>query len=122
MAEDDEITAEMYTLGLERRGWSVAWARDGAEAIRIATLERPAAILLDIHLPRINGLSVLKALQVDAKSASTPVLVLTNLSVADAEALEARRLGARAILEKTATPPALLDQILRLNLSASLEI
>jgi two-component system response regulator len=58
-------------------------ARDGAEALELLLSSnghsvRPAVILLDLHLPKVDGLTVLKRLREDPRTSNTPVVVLTS--------------------------------------------
>jgi len=84
---------------LARAGYTVRAATDGEEAIALARKEMPDLILLDLLLPKVTGLAVLKALKSEAKTAAIPVVVLSGLSQRNAERLQAD--GAFAFLEKS---------------------
>ena len=66
------------TLG--KAGYEVICAEDGEEALRRARDERPDLILLDLLLPRISGLEVLRRLKRGAETADIPVVVVSGLS------------------------------------------
>lgn len=75
LVEDDPLLGDGLRAGLELEGYGVDWARDG-EAARLALLaEDYDACVLDLGLPRRDGLSVLKELR--ARGKATPVLILT---------------------------------------------
>lgn len=60
-----------------RKGWQAVVASNGEEGLRMAKKEKPDMILLDIVMPVMDGLTMLKKLR---KTSDTPVLILTNLS------------------------------------------
>lgn len=72
--EDDAIIAEETKRALEAEGFAVEHTARGAEALSLAELAKPELIILDLGLPDVDGVSVLKSLR---KKCNTPVLVLT---------------------------------------------
>ncbi len=75
LAEDDPLLRDALRVGLAQRGWQVDWVRDGLAAERELRAEPYAAAVLDLGLPRQDGLEVLAALR--REQCTTPVLVLT---------------------------------------------
>jgi DNA-binding response OmpR family regulator len=75
LVEDDEMIGNSLTQALGRAGWSVDWVRDGEPARTVLLDGGYACVLLDLGLPRLDGLSLLRQLR--AKGELTPVLVLT---------------------------------------------
>ena len=75
LAEDDAMIGEAVQQGLRRQGFAVDWVRDGAAAERALASEPYDACLLDLGLPRKQGLDVLRTLR--AGGSSLPVVVLT---------------------------------------------
>src|SRR5262245_8200440 len=70
-------------------GMNVLTASSGCEGLRVAELERPDCILLDVMLPDIDGLATLESLQNNAKTASIPVIFITGEGVTvDTDELE----------------------------------
>ena len=109
LIEDDISIATMYRLQLEADGYSVEHAADGASGLHLAQQSPPGLVLLDVRLPRLGGLDVLRAMAADPRLAMLPVIVLSNYS--DQEMVkEGIRLGARAYLVKSQTTP---DQLSR---------
>lgn len=78
VADDFDDLRSMVRLCLERRGWDVREAIDGAEALAACQAEPPDLILLDVNMPRLDGWEVLAALQADSQLCQVPVIMLTN--------------------------------------------
>lgn len=77
---DDDITLhEMYAERLKAEGYTVVSAYDGEEAIDKAYQETPDIMLLDIMMPKINSIDVMKKLREDEKTADIPIILLTAL-------------------------------------------
>lgn len=74
LVEGDESIIEVITLGLSYEGADVQVARDGIEAVRMHSEVAPDITVLDIMLPRLDGLSVLKRIKAQG---DTPVILLT---------------------------------------------
>lgn len=100
IVEDDVALLNVLAEKFEREEMAVLKAEDGEEGLATALKERPDLILLDILMPKINGLEMLKNLRRDQWGASVPVLILTNLT--DAEKIgEAIKRGAYEFLIKS---------------------
>jgi DNA-binding response OmpR family regulator len=76
LVEDDALLGEGLQAGLRRAGFAVEWLQDGQAADSAAQTEPFAAIILDLGLPRLGGLELLKRLR--GRSDRTPVLLLTS--------------------------------------------
>ena len=80
-------------MSLRQLGYTVLLAKDGEEALAIIQTQRPHLVLLDLLMPKLTGLEVLRTLKSSEATRSIPVLVLTNSSRSlDLE--EIRALGA----------------------------
>jgi CheY-like chemotaxis protein len=77
VAEDNEVNFELVSALLERDGFRSRWVRDGGEAVEALRRDRFDLLVLDLHLPRLSGLDVLRRLRSDPTTAELPVLVLT---------------------------------------------
>lgn len=75
--DDSLLMREAAKLGLERAGWSTRLAEDGTAGLTAATEDPPAAVLLDLLMPGIDGLEVLRRLRSDPTTADVPVVLLT---------------------------------------------
>jgi two-component system OmpR family response regulator/two-component system response regulator QseB len=104
LAEDDALLGSGLRAGLDQRGFQVDWVRDGVAAERELLSAQHQAAVLDIGLPRQDGLAVLKAVR--ARGIDTPVLVLTARD-AVAQRIEGLNLGADDYVVK----PVDLDEL-----------
>lgn len=109
MVEDHPDIADLYQLKLQLEGYRVAVASDGAAGLSMARSLMPDLILLDIHMPHLDGLQVLAALREDE---TTDDLVVVVCSEDDSPQLikEAHRLGAAAYLVKANLLPSRLSK------------
>lgn len=78
VADDNDDTRLMFRTLLGTKGYRVIEAVDGEEAIEITIRENPGLLLLDLGLPRLNGLSVIRRLRDDLKLLDVPVVVITG--------------------------------------------
>jgi len=91
IVEDEELILHALSDKFRSSGFDVIQAKDGEEALEVALKTHPDIILLDIILPKMDGMSMLKKFREDEIGANTPVILLTNLdySVGVAKAMEA---------------------------------
>ena len=107
LVEDDVNVAKLYRMLLESRGYTVRHAADGIEGLDFARKERPDLILLDVMMPRMNGISFLQALREDANLGHVPAVVLSNFR--EPRLVErAMALGALEYMVKAQTRPETL--------------
>jgi DNA-binding response OmpR family regulator len=104
LAEDDALLGSGLRTGLDQRGFQVDWVRDGVAAERELLSAQHQAAVLDIGLPRQDGLAVLQAVR--ARGVNTPVLMLTARD-AVAQRIEGLNLGADDYVVK----PVDLDEL-----------
>ena len=100
LVEDDRFLRRACEVSLKQRGFAVTSAVDGEEGLRLARSERPDLILLDMLMPKLSGLDVLKALRSDAATRGLRVLVLSNSS-REQDVQEVTRLGIEGYLVKS---------------------
>lgn len=98
LVDDSKFLRMATERALARVGYEVSTAEDGRSVLEKARRENPDVILLDMLLPKMTGLEVLKALKADPATANIAVVVFTGLSNKNAERL--RQDGACAFLEK----------------------
>ncbi|MDC0742095.1 response regulator [Polyangium mundeleinium] len=77
LVEDNEMNREMLSRRLVRRGFSVRLAEDGGTSLRRVAEALPDLILMDMTLPDIDGLEVIRKLKEDARTRDVPIVVLT---------------------------------------------
>lgn len=85
--EDDKMLASMYQDKFRFSNFTVITAEDGKKGLELALSSKPNLILLDLALPKIKGLDILKALRADSWGTKVPIIVLTNVTV-DGKVLE----------------------------------
>ncbi len=78
IAEDSADSREMMQLLLETRGYQVIAADDGMDALEVALSSRPDLLLLDLELPKLDGLSVTRNLRLDPKFKDVPIIILSG--------------------------------------------
>lgn len=79
LVEDERNISDLVKDYLEKKGFQITRAWDGIEAVKRAS-EHPDLIILDLGLPKLNGLSVLKKIKSNQSLSSIPVIVLTGKS------------------------------------------
>jgi DNA-binding response OmpR family regulator len=77
VVDDEDDILHFLELVLREKGYQVATAMGGQEALTKAQLERPDLVLLDIMMPQMDGWEVLKLLRVDDETATIPVAMLS---------------------------------------------
>lgn len=110
--DDEEAVLEMYKIKLEMEGLRVLTAPDGQTGIEITRQEKPEVILLDIIMPKLNGLDVLKILKEDKKTKEIPVFLLTNLPQ-ESGGGKGKELGAAGYLVKAEYEPKTLASMIK---------
>jgi len=108
--EDNDNNMKLITFILEKNGYSTIRAEDGRTGIELALREKPDFILLDIQLPDMDGLKVLKAIRKSQINSGIPVIAITSYAMSgDRERL--MEAGCNGYLEKPIDPAAVMDQI-----------
>lgn len=110
--DDEPAVLQMYKMKLEMEGFLAITAVDGERGIEIAKKEKPDVILLDIIMPKLNGLDVLKILKEDKDTKEIPVFLLTNLP-AESGGEKGQELGAVGYLVKAEYEPEALTTMLK---------
>ena len=90
IVEDEPALLKVYADGLTEEGFRIVRARNGQEGMEVALREKPALILLDILMPVMDGLTMMKKLREDHLWGKTvPIILLTNLSASEEEIMKA---------------------------------
>lgn len=79
IVDDDMTLRELYEERMRAEGYVILSASDGEEAIEKANKEKPDVILLDVMMPKINGIDVMKMLREKPETAGIPIIILTAL-------------------------------------------
>lgn len=101
IVEDDIKLAQNYQQKLQQEGFEVKISEDAA-AVETIRAEKPDLVLLDLLMPKVHGLTILRELKLDAALETIPVLILTNVEGAN-ELSEAIAFGASGYLVKADT-------------------
>jgi two-component system chemotaxis response regulator CheY len=104
VVDDSETIRQRVSGALENAGFSTLTARDGIEGLVSIQQEAPAMVILDVNMPRMNGLDMLENL--DIKTTGLPVLLLTT-EVQPSLMARAKKAGARGWMVK----PVNLEQL-----------
>ena len=80
LVEDDRYLRRACETALRQRGFTVASAVDGAEALTAIAASPPDLVLLDLLMPKVTGLEVLRSLRARPETRALPVLILSNSS------------------------------------------
>ncbi|WP_168077986.1 response regulator [Caulobacter sp. SSI4214] len=113
IAEDDRNLLELLTTRLGLAGYETSFGRDGWEALEGIHSTRPAAIVLDVNMPRLDGFGVLRHLRKSPAVANIPVMMLTARNAPN-DIREALALGAKDYLAKPFNDAMLLARVARL--------
>jgi two-component system, cell cycle response regulator DivK len=110
LIEDNENNLELIRFILERAGYNTRFAMTGLDGVEQALTNPPDFIILDIQLPDINGLEVLKRIRADHLAKDLPVIAMTSYAMSgDKERLLAA--GCTSYIEKPIDPMVVMKQI-----------
>jgi len=111
LIEDDPVVATVYQRFLQARGFVIEVATDGAKGLEQLSIFEPDAVVLDLIMPAIGGIDVLKALRAQPAFRELPVIVLTNACV-PALVEQAMNAGANQVFDKSKqSPSAILESL-----------
>jgi DNA-binding response OmpR family regulator len=114
VVDDDRVIQQLLEVNLQLEGYEVvATASDGAEALEKITELKPDLVILDIMMPKMDGLEVCRRLRENADTAKIPVILL-SARAQDLDIREGLDIGASAYLTKPFDPVELLEVVGRL--------
>lgn len=108
--DDQGDIRRLIRMTLEFDGHQVVEAMNADEGLQMARSEKPDLILLDLHMPHVNGIELFQRLSRDAQLSGIPVILLTGSNCADLRR-QGQDAGARVFLTKPFNPMQLLDLI-----------
>ena len=110
IVEDDEAISDFLSMTLEQEGYEVCVASDGEKGLDVIRSRAPVAVLLDLMLPGVDGMTILKRMQERPDTAAIPVAVVS----AYADAGDTRKLlDASPNVKKVFVKPVLTDDLLK---------
>lgn len=101
LVDDDPLIIRVYQKKLTADGYKVNTAADGEEALSRIREEKPDIILLDVMMPKMNGVETLKELKNWESTKEIPVIILTNLGDNPSDVENAKKIGALDYLVKS---------------------
>ena len=112
VVEDDLVNLELVIALLEQEGCQVLTAESAEAALRLARLERPHLILMDLQLPGMTGYEATQKLKADPATAAIPVVALTAQAMRGEEE-KAKAAGCDAYIAKPLDPEVFRETLLR---------
>ena len=85
VVDDETVQRELLAAVLEAEGFTVVQAAGGREAIQVAMAIKPDLVLLDLMMPDVSGLDVVRALRANAETKSTPIMIVTAKDLTDTD-------------------------------------
>jgi CheY-like chemotaxis protein len=113
VADDDPDIVTLVSAVLRRAGFEVVEASDGVEALELVRTKRPQLTVLDISMPKLDGLEVLRFIRAEPESAGLPV-VLLSARAQEADVRDGYAQGASKYVRKPFSPRELVDVVLEL--------
>src|SRR5579871_6589244 len=113
VVDDDQLMHMLFEHHLEGAGYRMLSAMNGQQAMEMAVREQPAIIVMDVMMPDVDGLAVLRELKKTAETSAIPVIVITSNRHALMQK-ESELAGAAIFLTKPFSPTQLLNEIRRL--------
>ncbi len=111
IVEDEEDILELLSAIFGDLGdYGILCARDGEEALRIARVDNPDIILLDIQLPKMNGHEVCKSVKSDSAMSHTKILMISGMAQ-NSDWQKAQEAGADGYIAKPFTSIALVEKV-----------
>ena len=110
VADDDPDILSLVAYRLERSGYEVLTAADGADALRLTLAHRPDLVVLDVMMPLIDGYGVTRAIRSHPPTERTPVLLLTA-RVQEADVAQGFAAGADDYIKKPFSPGELRARV-----------
>jgi two-component system cell cycle response regulator DivK len=111
--EDNELNRKIVRDLLRRTKYRLIEAADGEAGVAKAREERPDLILVDVQLPKMSGIDVMRTLRSAPETASTPIIAITSFALGGNEQ-KAMEAGANAYMAKPYSPFDLLSMIRKL--------
>jgi DNA-binding response OmpR family regulator len=108
--DEEDIMILLSAIFGDLEDYEVLCARDGEEALRVARVDNPDIILLDILLPKLNGYKVCKLIKSDLAMSHTKVLMLSGMTQ-KSELLKAQEAGADGYIAKPFSSTALVEKV-----------
>lgn len=113
LVDDDRLIHQLYQSHIEKAGYELVSAFKGNDAVEIAARELPQAIVMDIMMPEMDGLSAVREMKQDDRTKNIPVIVITANTQYHLSQTESQWAGAAVFLTKPFGPPSLISALQR---------
>jgi two-component system alkaline phosphatase synthesis response regulator PhoP len=110
VADNEPDILDLIKFELEREGYEVLSAKDGQHALELARQHVPDLVLIDVHMPKLDGYEVTRQIRADDRLKPVPVLILSG-SVNESNIAESFEAGANKHIGKPFSPVALLSEV-----------
>ena len=110
VVDDDPVIQKLLQVNFEMEGYAVLTAADGEEGLERARADHPDVIVLDVMMPKMNGLEVAQALKGDSGTAKIPI-VLLSAKAQEADVQAGKATGADDYVTKPFDPLDLLERV-----------
>lgn len=110
IVEDEHDLAELLRFNLKREGYEVHWAQTGEQAVQMCRQHLPDLVLLDLMLPKMDGLDVCKRLKNNAETAAISIIMVTAKGE-EADIVTGLELGADDYIAKPFSPRVLMARV-----------
>ena len=117
IVDDDDLMLHMYEVAFANSELAVQLAKNGEEAVRTIISSKPDLVLLDVMMPEMSGIDVLKKIRENPDTTNTKVIILTNL-LDQAIKKQSFDLGAKDYLVKSDHTPVEVVQIVKNQLTS----
>lgn len=111
IVEDDQFLSKMYGKKFQLAGYEVEIAMDGQEGLSKMRLTKPNIVLMDIMMPKLNGLDAIAQAKADPLIKDIPILVLTNLSNTDDASVAVKNGAVGYLIKSDFTPTQVVDKV-----------
>lgn len=117
IVEDDPVAGLVFQRSLEKHGFTADLATDGAQGVEKLAAFQPDAVLLDVMMPKVDGITLLNMIRSTPALGRMPVIVMTNACV-PAFIRQAVEAGADHVVDKSQITPVEIAELLRSLLKA----
>jgi len=111
IVDDDAALRDVLSSYLSQEGWRVATAEDGEHALALLEQEHPAAMVLDLMMPRVDGFEVLRAVRAQPATRDLPIIVVTAKDLTEEDRERLARNAERVIVKQAMTVDDLRREI-----------
>ena len=110
IADNEPDIVELVRFELEREGYDVLLAANGQQALALALEHEPDLVLVDVHMPKLDGYEVTRKIREDERLKPVPVMIMSG-SVLESDVAESFKAGADQHMGKPFSPVALRTEV-----------